>query len=146
MAVEETVIRRVRVTPFLHGAAIVALVAAGYFGFRASQPAVAYALYGAALLVAVDWWLRRATLTSRRLLVRRGPFGAKLEIIDCYKTGEIEVKKSRLGEALGFGDVIVHPVESDAVLTRLRNVGDPGAMQELIREVRMNSASYVIGF
>lgn len=146
MAVEETVIRRVRVTPFFHGAVVALLAAAGYLGFHESQRQVAYGLYGAAAIVAVEWWMRCTTLTSRRLRVRRGLFGWRRQDVDCNKTGEIEVKQGRLGQALDFGDVIVHPVESDAVLVRLRNVGDPGAMQELIREVRMNSASYVIGF
>jgi membrane protein YdbS with pleckstrin-like domain len=146
MAVEESVIRRMRVSVFLHGLPILVLIAVGYFGFWPARPSIALVLFGVAVLLAIDWWLRASTLTSRRLLVRKGPFGLKRFVVDPNKTGQIEIRQGRFGRALGFGDVIVHPVESEAVLAHLKNVGQPEAMQELIREVRMNSASYVIGF
>ena len=146
MAVEESVIRRVRVSVWLELVPALAIGAAGGWLWNSGQRPAAYAAWGLAAILAVDWWLRSTTLTSRRLLVRHGPFGLRRRVIEPNRTGQIEVVRGRFGRMLDFGDVVVHPVESEAVLVRLRNVGDPDAMQELIREVRMNSASYVIGF
>ncbi|HKE01096.1 MAG TPA: PH domain-containing protein [Planctomycetota bacterium] len=146
MAVEESVIRRVRVSWWLQLTPALAIGAAGVWLWRDGRVPVASAALGVATLLAADWWLRSTTLTSRRLLVRSGPLGLRRREFDPNRTGQIDVVRGRFGRLLDFGDVIVHPVESEAVLVRLRNVGDPEAMQELIREVRMNSASYVIGF
>ena len=73
MAVEESVIRRVRVSHWLELLPGVLLGAAGWWLWRESSPPLAYGAIGLGAVLAADWWLRSTTLTSRRLVVRSGP-------------------------------------------------------------------------
>jgi uncharacterized membrane protein YdbT with pleckstrin-like domain len=121
----------------------VVLIAAGIYSLAAPQghpKAGALLIAAAAVVLAMVSITRRYTswsLTSDRLIERRGLLASRRREMELADIRSIEVDRRVIQRLLGLGDVTVASAASAEFLIRLENIPDPERIAEMLRQARL---------
>jgi uncharacterized membrane protein YdbT with pleckstrin-like domain len=94
----------------------------------------------AAIIFGMITMARRSTswsLTSDRLIERRGTFSNRRREMELADVRSIEVVQSFVQRMLGLGDVAVASAASAEFLIRLSNIPNPEEVAEMLRRARL---------
>jgi uncharacterized membrane protein YdbT with pleckstrin-like domain len=120
-----------------------ALISGGIYFLVAPQgnpKAGALLIASAAVVLAMVSIARRYTswsLTSDRLIERRGMLASRRREMELGDMRSIEVNRRLLQRLLGLGDVTVASAASAEFLIRLENIPDPERVAEMLRQARL---------
>jgi uncharacterized membrane protein YdbT with pleckstrin-like domain len=119
------------------------LIVAGIYSLAAPQghpKAGALLIAAAAVVLAMVSIARRYTswsLTSDRLIERRGLLASRRREMELADIRSIEVDRRVIQRLLGLGDVTVASAASAEFLIRLENIPDPERIAEMLRQARL---------
>jgi len=120
-----------------------ALLSGGIYALvspKANPKAGLLLLAAAAVVLAMVSVARRYTswsLTSDRLIERRGMLASRRREMELADIRSIEVNRRVLQRILGLGDVMVASAASAEFLIRLENIPDPERVAEMLRQARL---------
>lgn len=120
-----------------------ALIAGGTYSLaapRGNPKAGALLIAAAAVVLAMVSIARRYTswsLTSDRLIERRGILASRRREMELSDMRSIEVNRRVLQRLFGLGDVTVASAASAEFLIRLENIPDPERVAEMLRQARL---------
>jgi len=86
---------------------------------------------------ALQRWSTSWSLTSERLIERRGFFSTRRRELELADIRSVEVNRHFLQRLLGLGDVVVASAASTDFLIRLEAISDPEAVAEAVRQARL---------
>ncbi len=116
---------------------IMAIVALWAFQTRASVMGLATLVLFAMGLRFLIGWLRwavyqRTYLTDRRLMAVDGFMGIRIDSMPRHMVTDVMLRRSALGEILGYGTFRVETAGQDQALTRLEFLLDPEGFHDLV--------------
>lgn len=76
---------------------------------------------------------RRYKLTNERLQVDNGFISRRHEELDLFRVQDVEIKQGIIARMFDFGDVWIFSSDASTHHFRLRNVGDPVRVKDLVR-------------
>jgi membrane protein YdbS with pleckstrin-like domain len=120
-----------------------ALAAGGIYRLitHPGSPALALVLWaGAAAILGMASLARRYTswsLTSDRLIARRGLIASHRREMELADVRSIEVDRGMMQRLLGLGNVTVASAASADFVIRLLNIPDPERVAEMLRQARL---------
>jgi hypothetical protein len=76
---------------------------------------------------------RRYKLTNERLQVDNGFISRRHEELDLFRVQDVEIKQGIIARMFDFGDVWIFSSDQSTHHFRLRNVGDPVRVKDLVR-------------
>jgi uncharacterized membrane protein YdbT with pleckstrin-like domain len=120
---------------------VFALVVGGAYFFAIHNSRAGLMLFaGAAAILGLISLARRYTswsLTSDRLIERRGLLASHRREMELADVRSIEVDRSLMQRMLGLGDVAVASAASADFLIRMSNIPDPERVAEILRQARL---------
>jgi membrane protein YdbS with pleckstrin-like domain len=129
---------------FFREIAIACVLAAGglyRFVTHPGAPALALLLWaGAAAILGMISLARRYTswsLTSDRLIARRGLIASHRREMELADVRSIEVDRGMMQRMLGLGNVTVASAASTDFVIRMLNIPDPERVAEMLRQARL---------
>ena len=86
---------------------------------------------------ALKRWSTSWSLTSERLIERRGFLSTRRRELELADIRSVEVDRRFLQRLFGLGDVVVASAASSDFLIRLEAIADPEAVAETVRQARL---------
>jgi uncharacterized membrane protein YdbT with pleckstrin-like domain len=120
---------------------VVAMVVGGAYFFAVHKTQAGLMLMaGAAAVLALISLARRYTswsLTSDRLIERRGLLASHRREMELADVRSIEVDRSLMQRMLGLGNVAIASAASADFLIRMNNIPNPERVAEILRQARL---------